>query len=162
MTAIQSAIRDAIEAADAGPDEFRAITYTEILKFKLSQLVAAGHAPSGSADLEVGQGSEQGLQSGAPESFLVADHGTKEMQVVWAVVEITQEGATADNPAIRQRIEEVLGVTPQNRQNTNRTLRTLVPRYLRRTSKEEGRGYQYSPGPRALEIFSALGADESE
>ncbi len=162
MNAIESAIRDALEAADAGPDEFRSTTYSEVLRFKLSQLVGLVDTSSGAADLRASQRREREPQGGAPESYMLADHGTKEMHVVWAVIEITEEEAIADNKAIRQRIQEVLGVTPQNRQNTNRTLRDLVPRYLRRSVKEQGRGYQYLPGPRALEIFADLGADGSE
>jgi len=162
MGEIENAISRAVAAANSGPEEYREATYVEVLRHLLSKVAPPDEPLSG-------PGLEQGLPEAGPartvtlpEPDLVADSDDHEMQTVWAVMALAEEGREAINETIRQKIELALAVTPQNRQNTNRTLRRLVPRYLARRKKNEGEGYAYVPTARAREIFQNLEEDAND
>jgi len=156
MGDIAKAISTAIEAAKKVPEEFRIVTYQEVLRH---ELVASDSEEQHSVSAERKPRRPTRVNRSEirlPEAHLVADSGDRSIQIVWAVISLRTEGVEADNEAIRNKIELSLGTKPENRQNTNRTLGGLVPKYLTRHEKEIGRGYAFEPAARAIEIFEGL------
>lgn len=160
MNVIDDAIASAAAAAKRGPEEFREVVFAEVLRYELLKTLpgidTGGREPQGRTYAH-----EMATFEGI-EPHKVAEKGNRQMQAVWAVMELSKDESVADNEAIRKKIKDTLSVKPQSRQDTNRTLRKLVPKYLTRKEKVEGQGYEYFPGPDASDIFERLRSESND
>jgi hypothetical protein len=135
------------------PEEFRVVAFAELLRYSLSLI---SNTP-GNSDLNKNNRplpSLHNISNGLPDLHLLAQKGSRDQHVAWAVAELFARGEEVNNESIRRIIKEHLAITPPVRQNTNRSLRDLTPKYIIRT--KVGKKYFYSPSARLLEIFEGL------
>lgn len=166
LKAVKEAVDNAISVVEEIPEQYREEALAPVLRALLdtSLPTAVGSAkshkvPGGKTEpanrahpgAETFAPWENQLLSKLPEPHVVAD-GSRAQQAVWAIVRLRQKGETADRSSINKIIKHELGVTPQDLNNTSRTLGTIVPRFA--TREKEGRGYSYRPSRHALEVFA--------
>jgi hypothetical protein len=94
--------------------------------------------------------------SNLPPDHLIAENGSYDQKITWAVIRLFKDGQPAVNETIRDHIRLNLSISPPSRQNTNRSLRRLVPKYLSREPSGQGRSLTYFPKPEVLKLFKNL------
>lgn len=146
------------EQVKALPSEYRAAAFQELLGYKL----AARQPESASTAAQVSQSPTAPVASNwisqilsdLPPDFAVSERGSEEQRVAWAVLHLVAAGSLAVNKSIGEEIRLKLSVPPPSRQNINRALRKLTPKYLSR--EQHGRGLAYFPKPAIRELFANL------
>lgn len=166
MKPTKEALRDALDSVlpllDDVPEEYRVGAFPVLLRAFLTGLPRSeGTFEGGASKAAGGQNKTSDLKnlhewekqviSGLPEPHVVSQ-GTRSQQTVWAIVRLRQKNIAADRDSINAIIREELGVTPQDPDNTSRTLKALMPQYVRR--EKSGRGYEYRPSRHSLDIFT--------
>ena len=160
----KDAVNWAINLSDKLPSEYRVAAFQEFLRFQLTE---HGTEPSFSKPKVPRQ---VGLPNSAnrpfdwvakvltdlPPDHLIREAGSEEQKVAWAVVCLARDGQTAFNKSIGEYIRLNLSIAPPNRQNINRALRKLVPKYLSREKLKDRKGLAYLPKPSIAELFSNL------
>lgn len=91
-----------------------------------------------------------------PDPHLVATKGTREQQVTWALIRLTETDEEGTERNVRKVLDQQLRIAV-NRTQASGLLGSLVPRYASRTRM--GRSYVYRPKANALQVFSGLGED---
>jgi hypothetical protein len=163
---IEYIVERAIEITEALPECYRVAAFAEILRYELGSL--SSHSSTDTAIpippsvLHDNKTSRQQLTSGIPELHMIAKDGTRDQQIVWAVMELCQRGTEATSNTVFDIIKTDLGVTPEIKTNTSRRLRRLVPKYLCRKERFKGRGYAYSPTTEAAQVFKEQTAENGE
>lgn len=95
-----------------------------------------------------------------PPDHLIASEGSYDQKVGWAVMRLFEERKPAVNEAIRDYIRLNLSIAPPSRQNTNRSLRRMTPKFLSREQAGDGRSLAYYPKPSVLGLFTDLTVKE--
>ncbi len=163
MNDVSEILQWARKNADELPDEYKAEAFRVLLAYKLglprNPSLRSGEEESSesiskkSSDLENWQ---QVIIEQVPSAHKIANSNDRQMQALWAVIELLKRGEPAYASSIRELIRTKLGVTPQNDTNTGRTLRKLTPKYIDRTQDPKGKKYRYSPTRQALEKFEKI------
>ena len=157
----------AAELAEAVPERYRDRAFELAVRQALGEIASPGQlqpvSPKGRKPTQAKLGDTPGVEpwlarvfEGSPAPDAVADSGSRVHQAMFAVISLHRARQQANVEAVRRYIKEKLGTTPQSGSHTSDTLKSLVPRYLSRESAREGRGYEYTPTARALEVFSDL------
>jgi hypothetical protein len=149
----KESIEWAIGLAKDVPEEFQVVAFAELLRYSLNLISNTLSNP----DLNKNNRSLpplHNISNGLPDLHLLAKKGSRDQHVAWAVAELYARGEEINNESIRRIIKEYLAITPPVRQNTNRSLRDLTPKYIIRT--KTGKKYFYTPSARLLEIFEGL------
>lgn len=160
MENLQGLLRSALATAESLPEKYQVAGFAEILRWMLehdgvSSMAAAGTESSRSRERKDGiEG--RGPMQGVPPAYIVSKNGDRGQQTAWAVARLAEKGEEANNESIRELIQTELSVTPQTRMDTNRSLKRLTPRYVRRERKGEGRGFRYLPTEKTGELFGGL------
>ena len=149
----KESINWAMELAKDVPEEFRVVAFAELLRYSLSLIP---NIPSGPNLTQSNHPLPplRNISSELPDLHLLAQKGSRDQHVAWAVAELYARSEEINNESIRRIIKEHLAITPPVRQNTNRSLRDLTPKYIIRT--KTGNKYFYSPSARLPEIFEGL------
>lgn len=93
------------------------------------------------------------LVDGLPDEHRLVTKGTREHQMAWALIRMTELDEDATEGAMRRILDEDLGVQV-NRTQASSILKKFVPRYASRS--KVGRSYAYRPKSNALELFKTL------
>lgn len=158
MKVPQKEIDWAIAIAEKLPEKFQQSAFSELLRFALNhddedegitKRIKPNKQKLAAEDIDT-----SGL---FPDLDLLASTGNKDQHVAWAVAELHARGEDVNNEAIRKIIREHLAIAPPSRQNTNRSLRSLTPKYVTRTKM--GKKYSYAPSQKISEIFNDLKDD---
>lgn len=151
----QKEIDWAIGIAEKLPEKFQQSAFSELLRFALN------HDDEDDSFTKKIKSNKQKLDAEeidtsevVPDLDLLASNGNKDQHVAWAVAELYSKGEDVNNESIRKIIRQHLAIAPPNRQNTNRSLRNLTPKYISRT--KTGNKYIYVPSKRISEIFNDL------
>jgi hypothetical protein len=167
---IKKKANEAIEVAEDLPEEYKEKAFEVILIHLLrreqpeapvnSQEVTAVKAEeaNGESNKNDLKGWEKRVINHLPEAYIISDNGNRNQQCIWAVIEFYKKGEEASVENIRLIIKDELGLTPQNSNNTSRTLKNLTPKHLSRSKK--GKEYYYTPTVNSIEIFGELVNDE--
>ncbi len=153
----QKEIDWAIEIAEKLPDKFQQPAFSELLRYALfhsEKEKELEEKPKGKLQQKL---PEKVSSDGFPDLDLLAKQGNRDQHVAWAVAELHLNNEEVNNQTIRKVIREKLAITPPIRQNTNRSLRNLTPKYITRT--KIGKKYHYEPSANFLEIFDNLGEE---
>jgi hypothetical protein len=145
----------AMEIADSVPERYQLATFSELLRFALRSQPEnkLDHPIASEPSSQPAVVSEKAL-TGVPDPFLVAENGSREQQIVWAVIQLCEEAEEATTNTVMNLIQNRLSISSPARANTSRMLGELTPKYL--TRKKEGRGFVYRPTSRATEIFEGI------
>lgn len=168
---IKEAIAWATKHAEAVPEQYRIVSYKELLHYRLILLTkskATSITSPQSANSKTKTDDVDAIKqdwisvnsSEVPPSHIVRDKGSESQKVAWAVIGLTESGELATTKTVRDYIQTNLAISPPNRQNTNRAFRTLFPKHLSR-SKIKGGAYSYLPKPGIQQEFSALLKNEA-
>lgn len=161
---------EAIEIAEDLPGDYKEKAFEVILTHLLrgeqpevpenGQKVTAVKAEekNGESNKNDLKGWEKRVVNQIPEAYIISDNGNRNQQCTWAVIELYKRGEEASVENVRLIIKDELGLTPQNRSNTSRTLKNLTPKHLSRSKK--GKEYYYTPTVNSIEIFEDLVKDE--
>lgn len=149
----RESIEWAMGLAKGVPEEFRIVAFSELLRYSLNLISNTSSNP------DVIKNNRplpplHNISDGLPDLHLLAQKGSRDQHVAWAVAELYARSEEINNESIRRIIREHLAITPPARQNTNRSLRDLTPKYIIRT--KTGKKYFYTPSARLLEIFEGL------
>lgn len=163
--AVRRLLQDAVELSTEVPEQSREdvlpLLVDHLLAIERARVGADDHSsrdriprgevdhPPASQETDVSEW-EAGILSGLPEGHVVAE-GSRRHQAAWAVIRLRQQGKDANPDSVRSIIKDELGLSPQSRSNTSKTLGNLVPRHL--TREKEGRAYVYRPTRHALAVF---------
>lgn len=151
----QKEIDWAIKIAEKLPEKFQQPAFSELLRYALfysAREKEVEEKPKGKLQQKF---SEKVTSDEFPDLGLLAKQGNRDQHVAWAVAELHLTNEEVNNQTIRKVIREKLAITPPIRQNTNRSLRNLTPRYITRT--KIGKKYNYEPSENFLKIFEKLG-----
>lgn len=146
----------AIEIAEHLPERYKDNAFRELFRLALQSSVPYD-APQTASSADPRSKLIEQILSKTPEAYKVAEKGNRDQQVVWAVIELNRRGEGAYNESIREAIKTYLGINPPNRQNTNRAIRNLLPKYLIREKREGGKGFKYEATTNSIKIFEGIG-----
>jgi hypothetical protein len=169
---IRNSINLAAEAAKAAPEKYEQATYEIILRHLLRS-GTVDHPANRDGNQPVyetqrANGADHELLTPAPNSDnvipppapLIAKRGKRTHQSLWAVMTLWNRNETPITAScVQSIIETELGKSPQNGTNTIRTLRGLVPRYIRRI--KVGSEYQYEPTSASAQFFNNMVTERS-
>ncbi len=153
----KDAIDWAIQVSENLPEKYRESAFPELLRYALaSEEISKSETRNAKVPLEkiVTPSPMVNVLNNLPEAHLLATKGNRDQHVAWAVAELNSRGEEAINVTIRKIIKEHLAVTPPTRQNTNRSLRNLTPKYIIRA--KTGKKYHYVSSAKLAEIFKDL------
>ncbi len=148
------------------PSEYKVAGFQEFLRYRLAISEERNLAP----DLPIAPNDQDypkdhkkqptdwisDLVSEIPADHLIRESGSEDQKVAWAVINLANKGHEGINRAISEYIRFNLGIAPPSRQNINRALRNLFPKYLSREKHEKTRSYAYMPKPAVKETFAKL------
>jgi len=153
----QKEIDWAIEIAEKLPEKFQQPAFSELLHYALFHSDEDEQLAKKPKDKLQPKIPDEVISDGFPDLHLLAKQGNRDQHVAWAVANLYLNKEEVNNEAIRKVIREKLAITPPGRQNTNRSLRNLTPKYITRTMV--GKKYNYAPNANFLEVFSELGEE---
>jgi len=149
MNRILDTIKAAMEEADKVPETYRVAAFSEVLR----HLLAAERCNSKDGMAKEFPAAPAVAAQYVPEAHVVAESQSRQVETVWAVIQVTSRGLEADAASVRQEIRAALGLKPESRTNTSDRLKRLTPKYLTRRKKAVGRGYCYVPSAHATDVF---------
>jgi len=157
MSDPKEAIDWSLKMVEGVPEEHRVAAFSELLRYSLSSQSEPVNIPDQKTNLP--QKDSQlslvhDISKKLPELDLLAKKGSRDQHVAWAVAELYVRNEEVNNESIRRILKEHLAITPPARQNTNRSLRDLTPKFIIRT--KVGKKYFYTPSIRLPEIFEGL------
>ena len=154
---LRETVVEVSEIVEEIPSDLRTSAFAELLKFVLNpdseSLLLSHDTPAvegkdtSNADIPEWLSN---IFSNKPEPHVVAS-GSRQEQAAWGIIQLCSEQKHATKENLREVLKTRLGVTPESKSNTNRTLRNLVPRYL--TREESDNGYSYLPTRNILDVF---------
>ncbi len=158
MKTTTEAIDFALKLAEDVPEEYRLIAFPELLRYSLSSLATVSSIAKDSELPRNHSISSDNISDTLPDLHILAKKGSRDQHIAWAIAELFSRNEEANNLSIRDVIREYLAISPLGRQNTNRSLRNLTPKYVLRTKTDNK--YHYIPNAQLAEIFQNLN-DES-
>jgi len=150
----QKEIDWAVQVAEKVPEKYQQSAFSELLRHALSQMDGEEDGLKKAIKKTIVKSPITDVSGDFPDLHLLATQGNRDQHVAWAVAELYLREEDVNNNSIRKIIKEQLAITPPARQNTNRSLRNLTPKYIART--KIGRKYQYAPAIKFTEIFNGL------
>jgi hypothetical protein len=160
MKVPQKEIDWAVQVAEKLPDKFQQSGFSELLHYALFKMEdEVGSHQNKSVQKLIMKLPVTDVSADFPDLHRLAKKGNRDQHVAWAVAELYMREEEVNNNSIRQIIKEHLAITPPSRQNTNRSLRNLTPKFILRT--KNGRKYAYAPTPKFTEIFVDLKEDKN-
>lgn len=150
----QKEINWAIEIAEKLPEKFQQSAFSELLHYALFHSDESKRSEKKTKDKLQTKIPEKVLSDGFPDLDLLAKQGNRDQHIAWAIAELYLNNMDVNNESIRKVLREKLAITPPGRQNTNRSLRNLTPKYITRTMV--GKKYNYAPSTNFLEVFNDL------
>lgn len=165
MEDIQRIISEIIESVDNFQEPYNEIAFKEILRHRLSspkslntlENISSINQPESSVDIHknlLRNDWEVELFNNIPEAYIIAESGSRDQQTLWAVITLHSRSKEPDNDSIRKVLRDELGISPQSKSNTARTLRSLTPQFLSR--EKDGKSYVYKPNRSSIKIFDDL------
>lgn len=161
MKDVIDALNWAIDEAEKLPERYREIAFSELFQYALAHIgkeIVGEKTDDVESFNSVSTSTKFETRDGIPEAHIISVKGKQKHHVAWAIWKINNNGEEANNKSIRDAIRDHLAVSPPNRQNTNRVLRDLTPRYVIRT--KVGKEYQYKPSSKIFEAFKDLSDDK--
>jgi hypothetical protein len=154
----QKEIDWAIQVAEKLPDKFQQSGFSELLRYALSQ-IDDEHPQKKPVQKVIVKLPVTKVSHDFPDLHRLAKEGNRDQHVAWAVAELFTREEEVNNISIRQIIKDHLAINPPSRQNTNRSLRNLTPKFIVRT--KNGRKYHYAPATSFSQIFVGLKEDQN-
>lgn len=154
----QKEIDWAIGIAEKLPEKFQQTAFAELLRYAL--LYSDNSEPPNKQlpKKSIHQITKETDFKNFSDLDLLSKKGNRDQHIAWAVAELYARNEEVNNNSIRKIIREHLAITPPARQNANRSLRNLTPKYITRT--KNGRKYNYTPTEIFIDIFNDLGEEE--
>lgn len=150
----------AVQMAELLPERYREAAFSVMLKFALESLDKDNFEPRGGQlsqeKTTISNTNLKKIMTGIPDDEVIATKGNRDQQIAWAIAKLVSHSEEANNTTICEIIKTILAINPPTRQNTNRSLRYLVPKYVIREKKKNGRGYSYIPSVKITQIFEGL------
>ena len=154
MKTTKEAIDFALKLAEDVPEEYRIVAFPELLRYSLSSLTTISSITKNSELPRNGSVSLDNFSNTLPDLQVLVKKGNRDQHVAWAIAELFSRNEEANNLSIREIIREHLAISPPERQNTNRSLRNLTPKYVLRTKTDNK--YHYVPSAHLAEVFENL------
>jgi hypothetical protein len=157
MKNIKKSIDWALKIVEEIPEKYQVSAFPHLLRFAFESLEDTDEelvfkepklkAPNSNSPLSE-------VLSKLPDAHTLATRGDRDQHVAWAIAELFSRNEEANNVSILEIIRDHLAISPPGRQNTNRSLRNLTPKYVLRTKLHNK--FHYVPSAKLAEVFENL------